>query len=289
MLPALPRALGWETRESLGPEEFGEARSIHALACFLDALGSAERPALIILDDCQWADGLTIKLITHWSRQVSSAASKGRHVTLVAAFRTEEVKEHDSLRRVNASEHLRLPPLQGDDLRRLLESMAGPLPAEAIELVRRLSDGSPFMASAVLQGMVECGALVAEQEGWCVEPSAMAALQSSSHAGALLSRRLDLLPERTINLLTAAAILGKEFDLDVARRLTDQCVADATAGLDEARRRRLVWVRPDGTHCAFVHDRIRVNAARTPCYGRAPTIASSCGRTSSEDLSGPSL
>ena len=50
----------------MAPEETGEARTIQALARLLDALGTAERPVLIVIDDCQWADELTYKLIRRW-------------------------------------------------------------------------------------------------------------------------------------------------------------------------------------------------------------------------------
>src|SRR3954447_20542174 len=39
--------------------------------------------------------------------------------------------------------------------------------------------------------------------------------QSSSRAADFLTRRLQLLPPDTLQLLTAGAVLGKEFELDV--------------------------------------------------------------------------
>ena len=68
--------------------------------------------------------------------------------------------------------------------------MAGPLPDAAVDVVRQLSGGSPFMASAVLHGLVESNALVPTRQGWRVEPLAIANLQSSSQAGSFLTHRL---------------------------------------------------------------------------------------------------
>ena len=45
--------------------------------------------------------------------------------------------------------------------------------------------------------------------------------------------------------------------MGVAAQLTCQSQASALAALDEARQRQLVWVRGDGYHCVFVHDKIR--------------------------------
>ena len=256
-LPELAGALGSEHSHLLGPEAFGEARSIQALSQFLDTLGTEPRPALVVLDDCQWADELTIKLIANWHARGSEAGTAGRHVLLVAAFRSEEVSESHLLRQLRPFAHLSLPPFEPEDMRRLVESMAGPVPTEVIEVVTRLSEGSPFMASAVLRGLVESGTLVPEPQGWRIEPLAMADLQSSSHAAALLSRRIELLPKRTIELLSVGAVLGKEFDLSIAAKLARQAPSQAIGALDEARRRHLAWLRPDGSRCVIVHDKIR--------------------------------
>ncbi|WP_447972830.1 ATP-binding protein [Nitrospira sp. Kam-Ns4a] len=65
-LPPLAAPLGVHAVASLGPEVFGEVRSLRALATLLDALGTPAKPAVVLLDDCQWADDLTIKLLHHW-------------------------------------------------------------------------------------------------------------------------------------------------------------------------------------------------------------------------------
>jgi len=251
-MPKLTQALNCQTSQSLGPEESGEERTVQAFTQFLDALGTPERPALIILDDCQWADELTYKLIRRWQ-----AASNGRHVLLIAAFRSEEVPPDHLLRRTNPSGHLRLSPFAAEEVRQLVESMAGPLPEAAVEVITRLAEGSPFMATAVLRGLVESGALVGSPHGWRTEPLAMADVHSSNRAAAFLARRLELLPEATRQLLAIGAVLGKEFELDIAAQLTRQTPSQAIAALEEARQRHLAWARPDGARYVFVHDRIR--------------------------------
>ena len=125
--------------------------------------------------------------------------------------------------------HLKLPAFQHADVRKLVESMAGPLPNDAVDVVERLAEGSPFMASAALRGLVESGALVpaAGRGGWRVEPLALADAQSSRHAAAFLARRIELLPEATVQLLSVGAVLGKEFDLFTAAKLARQSSAQA--------------------------------------------------------------
>jgi signal transduction histidine kinase/DNA-binding response OmpR family regulator len=256
-MPGLAQSLDYHSTELLGPEALGEARTIQALASFLDALGAPERPATVILDDCQWADELTCKLIRRWQALSAETAPGARHVLLIAAFRSEEVSQDHLLRKMSPTTHLCLSPLAAGEVRQLIESMAGPLPEEAVEVVTRLAEGSPFMASAVLRGLVESGALEAKPGGWRIEPLAMADVSSSSRAAAFLTHRLGLLPLETIQLLSTGAVLGKEFELDTAAQLAQQTPAQAIAALDEARSRHIVWSRPDGASIVFVHDQIR--------------------------------
>jgi PAS domain S-box-containing protein len=275
-LPELTDILGQQPAQALGPESFGQVRTLQALAALLDALGSAERPALVVLDDCQWADELTLKLLGHWQRRQAAEKGFGRHVLLVVGFRSEEVPQGHVLRDLRAGLHLELLPFTAQDVRRLAESMAGPLPDEAIEVVQRLSEGSPFMTRAVLQGLVECGALIAGPAGWKVEPLALADVQSSRHAAAFLVRRIELLPADLVSLLSAAAVLGKEFEPVFAATLAGHTPSQAIAALDEARRRHIVWVGAQDTRCSFTHDKLRQTllerlgpAQRSPLHRRA--------------------
>ncbi|MSP58912.1 MAG: hypothetical protein EXR72_00975 [Myxococcales bacterium] len=240
--------------EPVGPETFAEARTIRALCALLDALGTPERPALVLLDDGQWADGLTLKLLAEWSRR---GADRRHSVLVVVAFRSEEAPANHLLRKLNPSLALELPPLPQEDLRQLAASMAGPLPGEIHDLVAGLAEGSPFMVSAVLRGLSESGALVAEVQGWRVEPLALEDVRSSRHAAAFLARRIELLPPDALAILEVGAVLGKEFDVALAASLAEQSSPRAIAAIDEARRRHILWMRDLGARCAFVHDRLR--------------------------------
>jgi PAS domain S-box-containing protein len=256
-LPELAEILGQQPAEALGPETFGQVRTQQALAALLDALGCPERPTLVLLDDCQWADELTLSLLAYWQRRQGAEKDFGRHVLLVVGFRLEEVAAAHPLRALRPSLQLELLPFTARDVQRLTESMAGPLPAEAVEVVERLAQGSPFMARAVLQGLVESGALLAGPSGWTIQALALADVQSSRHAAAFLVRRVELLPAEVITLLSAAAVLGKEFDLAIAATLAGQSPSEAVTALDEARRRHIVWAGAQDVRCSFIHDKLR--------------------------------
>src|SRR5207248_9660308 len=124
-------------------------------------------------------------------------------------------------------------------------------------VVTRLCEGSPFMASAILRGLMECGALVDSPTGWQTVPAAMAGVHTSRRAAAFLIRRLELLSPDALQLLSVGAVLGKEFDLPVAVSLSGQPPSQVVPALDDARRRHILWVDEQDERCAFVHDKLR--------------------------------
>mgnify|MGYP001015510822 CR=1 FL=1 len=254
-LPQLAEGLGWKTSRVSGPAAFAETRSVQAVAALLNLLGAWKRPVLLMLDDCQWADELTLKVVRHWRSQ--QQGSRTSAILAILAFRSEEVGEDHPLRKLQPTSSLQLKRFGREEQQQLLESMAGPLPSEVLAIIGRLCEGSPFMASAVLRGMVESGGLVASASGWLLDPSTLADLHSSAHAAGFLTRRLELLPKETIELMAAGAVIGKEFDLRLVARLLNLSESKAVADLEKARARQLVWHQVETGKYAFVHDKIR--------------------------------
>ncbi len=255
-LPQLLGLLGPGMFVSLGPEAHGEARVLPALIALLDALGSPARPAVILLDDCQWLDELSLKLLTSWHRAPREPSAPGG-VLLVAAYRGDEVPGDSPLLHLDPASRIALEPLADDEVVRMAESMAGGLPSQAVALVARLSEGNPFLAVAVLEGLVERGALLDAPQGWELEPRMMAEAESSRRAAAFLAQRLDKLPRPALELLSAGAILGRTFEMKLAADLAGQPLSEAMASLGDARRRHLVWMEPRGDRYAFVHEKLR--------------------------------
>jgi two-component system sensor kinase len=263
-LPGLGPVLGREGTADLGPEAYGETRTIKALGALLDALPSAvppdrpDAPAVVLLDDCQWADGPTLRLLADWQEGVGGSHDAGAtRILVVAAFRTEEVPADHLLRAMHPVAAITLPRLEAGSVRSLAESMAGPLPEDALRTVSALSEGSPFMAAAVLRGLVESGALLHTGGRWVVDDERLADVQTSRQAAIFLTRRLELLAPGTVELLSVGAVLGKDFDLHLATDLCRQDAAEAAAGLASASRRRIVWVDETAGRARLLHDKLR--------------------------------
>jgi len=239
--------------KAFGPDAFGEERSLAALRHFLSVIATPDNPVLVVLDDCQWADPLTVRLLVD---TFAADNDPPAYLGVVAAFRSEEVADDAPLRGIATAKSLHLGRLPDSAVALLAESMAGPLPDKAMATVTRLADGSPFMGAAVLRGLVECGALTAGKGGWLVDETALAEVQTERRSAAVLVRRLDLLPEGVLRALSVGAVLGKEFDIVQAVGLAGQSESAAPI-LEESLRRRLLWVDPRSGRCTFFHDRIR--------------------------------
>lgn len=253
-LPGLSAVLG-PTTEQEGPDgepaEHGQERTLAALSRLLHALGNG-RPAVLLLDDLQWADTPTKRLLERWWREADGTRGQ---IVVVAAFRAEEVAKKDPIRQMQPGAHLVLEPFDLDDMRHLTESMAGPLPKEAVAFIARLTEGNPFMASATLRGLVEAGTLQSTAEGWVMDPDG--AVSATTDMAEFLLARLETLPEDAQGLLSVAAVLGKEFHAERAASLAGLRAHDAVRSLNAARRRHIIaHVEGDDTYL-FTHDKLR--------------------------------
>ena len=262
-LPELHAVLGEVAPSGHLSESQARGRLLTALVSLLEALGSEHRTAVVVLDDCQWADELTLAVLEAWAqgRGAASDQPEPRHVLVVAAMRSEETGPHQRLAELEGVDGLTLPALDAAQVGQVVESMAGQVPAEATKVVVELSRGNPLMISAVLRGLVEVAALTPNEEGWRFTPVA-GGWQASRESAALLASRFALLATPTRRLLNAGAVLGREFDLEMAASLAGQQPGEAGEAVRQAVDRHLVWASSSdaGTgRLVFAHDRLRTS------------------------------
>ncbi|MGZ4172908.1 MAG: EAL domain-containing protein [Solirubrobacteraceae bacterium] len=259
VMPELSAALGFEPAGRAPADSFAGAPATRAFALLLAILGTEERPALVLLDDCQWAGELTVGLLEQWPGQagLAHAAGEGLHTLIVATFNSDELAPDHVLRSIPGAPPSALPVLGRGEVAQLVSSMAGTVPAEAGELVQEMSGGSPFMAAEALRGLVETGGLVPELGGWRVDPEQLADAQSSRRAARFVSRRLDQLPASVLGLLSVGAVLGRRFSADLAARLDGRSAAEVQAALAEARRGHIVWFDQRTGQWSFLHEKLR--------------------------------
>ena len=208
-----------KSRRAAGPESFAETGAFRRSPPFLDALGGQgspghDRPGRLPMgrrDDGQ-IDGAV-------AAGAGQLGREGRPTLLVVAFRSEEVAADHPLRMIHPSLHLRLAPFVADELRRLLESMAGPLPAEAVDVVSQTFQRQSIHGVRRAAGDGGVRGALGRTSGWRIEPSALADLQSSGQSAGFCRGESSCCRKTPWSLLTVGAVLGKEFDLKVAAKL----------------------------------------------------------------------
>lgn len=242
--PALAGPLGVPGGPA-GRPEHARDRLREAAVRLLGSLGTSCRPLLVLLDDLQWADELTLQCLEALARREPTES-----MLLVCAVRDD--LGTDGARGLPADQVLHLDPLPAEEILRLARSMAGALSEEAETELVRLSGGSPFMAQEALQGLVEGGSLVPGNAGWNLRPGL--ASNASHRAGAVLASRLATLGDEVFRGLRRLAVLGREFDLDSAAAALGESPLPV---LESGRARHFLWLDRSGTRYSFVHDRIR--------------------------------
>ncbi len=255
VLPSLAHLL--EAADEGGFGRSAESRILDALAALFDALGSRERPAVLLLDDCQWADELSLRVVERWSAREPAS----RYVTVVASLRTEEIPEEHAARRWSEGGTVTLDPLGPSPTRDLVSSMIGPIPAEAHAVIHHLSEGRPFVITGVVRALIESEALRPGSTGWTIDPQTLASLTSTGEAEtSLVLRRLGRLPDETLRFLSAAAVLGRHASVIDTARLAGIDERRTGPIVEEARRAGLIWPNEGHDGFSFVHDKVREGA-----------------------------
>jgi predicted ATPase len=84
-LPRLSSVFEAEIEVDAVPEAYGENRTLEALMRFFEAVGKLCGPTVIVLDDCQWAEEVTFRLLRRWMVQPSGT----RHASPPSSWRSE--------------------------------------------------------------------------------------------------------------------------------------------------------------------------------------------------------
>lgn len=249
--PRVLRMLGALDEEVVGPLEAGQAAMFAAAADQLEQ-SSAARPALVAVDDLQWADESSLRL-----GSFLVAAAAGLRIVLAFGVRDEHAEMNpplwDTLAALPA-DVVRLP-LSGLDVSAtaaLLRSILDYEPPRAmIEELHARTGGNPLFVE-------ECARLLTER-------GRLATVVVPDRVRQVITRRLARLPEAAYACLAAASV-ADDFDLDLLAALTAMTAADVAAGLDDAHEARLVDVDEDGYR--FAHALIRQTLLDTQPAGR---------------------
>ncbi len=226
MVPALGQRLGEPpARTSTDPDT--ERYLLYGAVVGLLTLASSAQPLVLVLDDLQWSDKPSLQLLRHLVANVESA-----RLLVLATFRDAELSGSHPLTEVLGA--LRREPgvhridLKGFDDRGVLAFMEGAagqrLDDDGVGLAHALyreTDGNPFFVGEVLLNLIETRVIYQDDTGRWVGVGDLSQMALPSSVREVISARVARLGERAGQILSIAAVIGKDFDLDLLGRVSE--------------------------------------------------------------------
>ncbi len=210
---------------------------------------SREQPLVLLLDDLQWADAMSLRLLSYLVDDI------GRWPFLiVTTVRSTELapesrRNHDLSRllRHRNCERIEIARLRRSDIDEYVTAMFGNDVSEISSEVFARSEGNPFFMVELLRPWVgHAGPIAPEQ------------LELSGLALDLVRQRVQALPEAARSVLSAASVIGHDFDLGLLSHVTERSHDELLEALDDSLANDTVI--PSAEHAgayAFDHELIR--------------------------------
>jgi signal transduction histidine kinase/CheY-like chemotaxis protein/tetratricopeptide (TPR) repeat protein len=235
-----------------GPESFAGQRFKQALAALLDALSHSPVRVVVLIDDLDFCDEISKDLWWDW---IHAQASNANRRTIFVATHTDEFHDRIVDRRWIFSESM--GSMSDEELRRLVQSMAGNFPSAATQLLINAAQGNPYVLISLIQSMVQANHVVAGPNGWQVRELALATLDHSVPGRSDFAFKLEDLSPGTRRILTAAAILGKSCSLAEVGMLAQLPVADVQQAGELAVQKQLAWCDFSRQRLGFLQEDVR--------------------------------
>ncbi|MEM6401505.1 MAG: AAA family ATPase [Cyanobacteria bacterium P01_D01_bin.116] len=208
---------------------------------FIQVFTTKEHPVVIFLDDLQWADSASLKLIQ------LLMSNESKYLLLIGAYRDNEVfPAHPlilTLEEIVKTEAIvntiTLRPLQQESLNQLVADTLNcfPLTAKPLtQLVYQKTKGNPFFSTQFLKVLYEDGLIKFDSDAgsWVCDISEVRALALTDDVVEFMALQLQKLPEETQNVLKFAACIGNQFDLATAAIVCQKSESQTAADLWKA-------------------------------------------------------
>ncbi|MEG5053234.1 MULTISPECIES: PAS domain S-box protein [unclassified Microcoleus] len=189
---------------------------------FVRAFCAKEHPLVIFLDDLQWIDSATLKLI-----ELILLDEQIQYLFLIGAYRDNEltpthplVLTLESMRNQGAVlQEIILTPLTLEPLSQLIAETLHHNPdivRALAQAVSRKTEGNPFFVGEFLKMLYGEHLLTfdAQKLSWQWDLAEIEAQDITDNVVELLLHQLQKLPEATQQVLSIAACVGSEFDLE---------------------------------------------------------------------------
>jgi PAS domain S-box-containing protein len=263
LVPELELVIGKQPPvPELTPQE-AENRFEAALRGFLGAFARKEHPLVLFLDDLQWLDPATLRLLEQLVTD-----PKGQYLLLIGAYRDNEVTSHHPLmltlgaiRKTQAIvREIELDPLSLADVNQLLSDALRCEPAHArplAKLVHEKTGGNPFFTIQFLTNLAEEHLLEfeAREAAWRWDLNRIRAKGFTDNVVDLMIAKLRRLPATTQEALKQLSCFGNSVKTNTLSVVHETSEDEVHSDLWAAARLEFI-VRLDGSY-KFVHDRVQ--------------------------------
>ncbi|HEX8026674.1 MAG TPA: AAA family ATPase, partial [Candidatus Limnocylindrales bacterium] len=262
--------------ESLSPD----AKLLRAYDLAGVAVGAIAdvRPLALLLDDVQWADDDTLRLLRYVVRAVAD-----RPVFLFLTIRPEEFAQVTEavnfiadMERMGLVRRIRVSRFTTVETAELLRHvLGGPVDGPTAAAIHAQSEGVPFIVEEIARAHREAGTLQLLDGEWRLGRNAARLVPSAVRT--LITRRAARLPAETRAVLGDAGVLGRSFslrDLSAIRAATGEPEADLVEALRPAVESGLLLPQASGSAAdyTFTHDQVRQFALQQLSQSRARKV-----------------
>jgi eukaryotic-like serine/threonine-protein kinase len=256
-----------EEHEPLEPAQ-AKFKLFDAIAGFLQN-AARQQPLMIVLDDVHAADPSSLDLLRH-----VAGYGENRRLLMVITARDEANKVSalpPLLERDATFAHLSLRPLTTQDVRALLEGMAGHSltsrdESAFVDLVAHESGGNPYFIDVTVRHLIETGALYRDGTRWRSDARRLKDLPIPPTLRDAALRQIERLSPVSRELLCVAAVIGRNFSSTVLAGVAGFDELEVPDRLSEGMRSGILAEMPDEPgRYTFTH-----NAGRETLYGELP-------------------
>lgn len=177
-------------------------------------MAAQRTPLVIVIDNLHWADTASLRLLELVSGELGAS-----RVLFIGTYRDSEARRGSDLSRsiselarASRFSDVRMSPLSRNEVGQLLLAISGLEPPGAlVDAIYSHSEGSPFFAQNAIQLLNNQGQLNEQ----AFKDTADWDIGIPAGVRDVIGTRLDELSEDCVQLLQTAAVIGREFDLQM--------------------------------------------------------------------------
>ncbi len=259
LVPALASRLP-ELPPSKATDADTERYLLFAAVVGLFVVVSQHQPVVVVFDDLQWADKASLQLLRYLL-----VAEQPLRVLVLGTYRDSELsRSHPfletlaALHRQQGVARIELTGLDDTGVVALMEAAAGHALGDAAvglaHAVYRETDGNPFFVGEILRNLRDTGAISQDAEGRWVAGATFDERSLPDSVREVIGARVGRLGQDAERVLSVAAVIGRDFDLDLLARAATTSEDDLLDILDAAAAVALVREPPDARgRYSFAH------------------------------------